>query len=294
MILRNTPPTSDLLRGLKRRLGLRSSGPLRDRNAATDEPRLTVVPLIGEGLTPSRGRLPELSPSARDTWIVFAPAGSELNPRLARIVGEIAWKRPDTDLIYGDEIARSSSPDAQAVLKPAFNPSLLLAADYIGVPLVVRGSAYHQLGGLAPSAGSASCYDFCLRGMQEGLSFQRATEFLAKHPGPRPAPDPENQKAALERLLACSTRSMQVLPGRRPGTLQVRQVFQDHPPVTLVVPTAQAAPEGGGARVPHVLSLLRSLKRSTWPMDRIEILIGDDRESSAIYDGEDWPFSTLR
>jgi hypothetical protein len=281
------------LTDLTRRLGARTSGRSLALTSTGDQPRLSLVPL-DQALRPALDRVPQLSPSARDTWLVFAPVNSDLNPGLARIVGEIAWRRPDTDVIYGDEIAASPS-GPEAVLKPAFNPSLLLACDYIGVPLVIRGSAYHQLGGLEPSAGSAACYDFCLRGQQEGLRFQRATQFLARHPGPRPDLHPDDQRAALERVLARSARSMQVLPGRRPGTLQLRETFRDHPPVTLVVPTRQAAAsEGSNGSVPHILAFLRSLKRSTWPMDRIEVLIGDDRESSAIYDGEDWPFRLRR
>lgn len=257
-------------------------------------PRFHHVPLDRE-LKPDLSCIPDLKPGDRDAWLVFAPGGSELNPRLERIVADLAWRRPDADLVYGDETVRRGA-EPEVVLKPALNPALLLAADYVGLPLVVRASAYVQLGGVSDEAGGAACYDLCLRALEEGLGLQRATEVLARHPGPRPTPPLEERRAALERMLARRGGMAEARPGRRPGTFEVRRLFREHPSVTLVVPTRRSAPEkpGGGAAEPFLHSFLRSLPASTWPMERIEVLVGDDLPGEAAYERESRPFRLRR
>ena len=66
-----------------------------------------------------------------------------------------------------------------------------------------------------------------------------------------------------------------------------------------MVPTNQSRPKDDQGRAldgakPHVINLLDSLGRSTYPADRIRVLIGDDTADDAIYRGRSDRFAVTR
>jgi hypothetical protein len=187
------------------------------------------------------------------------------------LVRNAAFKRPDGEIFYGDEADASG-----VLLKPCFNPSLLRSQAYTGAHLVVRGSSLHRLRGLRPETGTACLFDLVLRGEEDGAVIDAVREVLIAFSGRRPEPDGQERRQVLEQNLARQSGDIVVLPGLTPGSVRLRRTFDPPPVVTLVVPTRQTPSLGGR---PFIANLLESLRRSTWPMSRLNVLIGDDRPS---------------
>lgn len=256
---------------------------MRDAQAQTGLAFAALAPdLSGLGLGP------EAVEDAHDGWLALAPADVFLHPAFRTILLAAAEARPDVDVFYADDAALDSN-DAPLRLKPGWNPALLHAQDYIGYPVIVRGSAWRRLGGLDPRAGSAALYDLVLRAARSGMVVDALRDVLAAHPGVRPHPNDADRVAALRRALP---EGLEVLQGLAPRTSRVRRSFAQAPCVTLVVPTCQARRPDGR---PHVLALLDSLAAGAWPCDRLSVLVGDDVDDAAIYgDMSLWPFAIDR
>lgn len=234
----------------------------------------------------------------RNKWFVIAPDQVRLHPQFAEIVLRESSSRPDIDLYYGDEVAPGNGPDDRRVIvKPALDLTLLIADDYIGLPLIVRGSAMHRLGGLRPTANTAAAYDLVLRAISAGLGIGRITEVLAVHPGPRPRPEIDDRLAALRVWLAESADRFYLGNGLAPGTVQLKRHFTSFPDVTLLIPTCQSGQKqvSGDATIePFIISLLNSLGCTKWPMEKLHVLIGDDLRDDEIYRDRQWPFHVDR
>jgi hypothetical protein len=236
-------------------------------------------------------------PNERNKWVVIAPHQVRLNPGIKEIVLREAGPRPDIDLFYGDEVvARSGSEDHEIILKPALNLALLVADDYVGMPLIVRASAMHLLGGLRPAANTAAAYDLVLRAIRAGLGVSRITEVLSVFDGARLLPNRDDRRAVLRAWLTGAADPLEISDGLVEGTFQLKRRFTCFPDVTLVIPTRQSVnpnmQEATFAQ-PFILNLLKSLERTNWPMDKLYILIGDDLEDAEIYSGN-WSFQFRR
>jgi Glycosyltransferase like family 2 len=237
-------------------------------------------------------------PNERDKWVVVAPPHIRLHPGIREIVLRHSQPRPDVDLFYGDEVAAGNGRYGHdIILKPALDLALLLADDYVGTPLVVRGSAMHRLGGLRPAANTAASSDLVLRAISAGLGIGRITEVLAVHPGARPRPDPDDRRAVIDGWVAGSRDSFEVSNGLVPGTLQLKRRFVRFPDVTLVIPTRQSINSVIGDSTlnqPFIISCLNSLQCTNWPMDKLHVLVGDAIEDDRIYHKQRWPFCFRR
>lgn len=107
--------------------------------------------------------------------IFVAPAASELRPDLAAHLTRALAERPDIGIFYGDDAVVDGAGQVRSVhCKPAFNPALLMADDYIGFPLLIRVSA---LAGLSPDFGlrhgSAAWFRFLLGAISAGIGIDR-------------------------------------------------------------------------------------------------------------------------
>ncbi|HTK35877.1 MAG TPA: glycosyltransferase [Caulobacteraceae bacterium] len=251
---------------------------------------LTFVPLSSGGGRPAGDALAEV-PDDRKAWAVLAPPEALAAPSFERMVRIWSENRPDVDLFYGDDAALGETELARRLrLKPAFNLSLLAAQDYIGAPLIVRGSVLHQLGGVRGGMGEAGLYDLVLRAEAAGVVIDRIPHLLMAWPGLRPdAPVADRRRALADWIGA---RPFEAADGLAPGTLQLRRRFEAFPDVTLVVPTRQSGPKEGG--LPYVVELLDTLAATDWPMERLSVLIGDDTDKEESFPASRWPFQVRR
>src|SRR5690606_38273611 len=145
-----------------------------------------------------------------------------------RLVQAAALERLDVEIFYGDDVVVGEPPR----LKPTFDLAQLIAQDYIGAPLIVRGSALRRLGW--PESGP---YALVLRAEAAGVAIARTPEVLAAYPHSRPATPLEDRRRALQTWIGA--RPFEIAQGRTPETLQLRRRFERFPEVTLAVPTRQ-------------------------------------------------------
>jgi hypothetical protein len=230
-------------------------------------------------------------------WYLFTDNESRLHPHIADLLRVWAATRPEIDIFYGDEVVRDIDPSGLQLCKPCFDRTQIIGQDYIGWPIIVRGRALIQLGGLNPSVGSAVTYDLILRALSEGIGIERITEVLAVHRRPPPRSDIAHRAAALDRWQQRSAPGCEIRPGMVEGTFQLRRRLADPPEVTLVVPTRQACYAAAGSTNPSrpmILDLLESICWTDWPMDRLSVLIGDHVEDASIYKNYKWPFRVER
>lgn len=264
----------------------------------------SVVPLpLDAAFRPLDGaRLARLASGERPAGRVLfvAPAASDLRPDLLDAIRPVLAARPDVGIFYGDDAVLDGEGQVVRVhCKPAFNPALLMADDYIGFPLVIRTGAFATL---TPEFGmrhaSAAWFRFCLDAISAGIGIDRIPQTLIASPLERPKAKRRARAHALDRWFRGTGTPLRTGPGLTPGTLEVRRT-SDCPPVTLVVPTGQSRPkdadgEADRSAKPHVVNFLDSLSRSTYPAERIRVLIGDDEPDDAIYRGRSDRFALTR
>ena len=214
-----------------------------------------------------------------------------LHPELAALLRVHGAERPDVDVFYGDGVSSASTAAFQHLCKPEFDVTQLVAHDYAGLPLAIRGRALGVLLPAGPGGERAGSYAMLLRAIAGGLQVGRIAEVLGlRQPGAGMAPRAD-RLATLEILLAELSPDCFVRPGLAATTVEFCRRFDDPPPVTIVIPTAQARL---GDDLPMVFGLLDSLCRTDWPMDRLHVLVGDDHPDGSGYDGRDWPFHVQR
>ena len=248
---------------------------------------MTWAPLRPGGLALAAPDKIASVPDSPDAWVVFAPEDALAAPAFQRIVTLAAMARPEVEIFYGDDVALGVKGPERVRLKPAFDLTLLGAQDYVGAPLIVRGSALRKLGGVRGEMGEAGLYDLVLRAAARGAGIERLPHVLAACPGMRPTAPVADRRRALQSWIGGGP--FDVADGLTPDTLQLRRRFGAYPEVTLVVPTRQSGPDGA----PYVVELLDSLRGLDWPLDRLDVLIGDDSDRAATFDGR-WPFRIRR
>jgi hypothetical protein len=225
-------------------------------------------------------------------WYVFADPRAILNPALPALLRQQGATRPDIDIFYGDVVVTGQPP--RYVCKPSFDRTQLLAQDYIGLPFAVRGTALAALSGIDPKMKSAQCYDLLLRAAAAETGIDRITEVLAVNPPDGFAVSAADRLVAVQRYLALNVPGCDVAAGLIPGSLELRRTFDAVPDVTLVIPTRQQGRPGAESERPMIVGLLEGLCATDWPMERLTVLIGDDRPDGAIYETRDWPFRLSR
>lgn len=226
----------------------------------------------------------------RDTWIVFTARDALAPRRFCSLVEAHTLERLDVDVFYGDDLALGETTSLRRLrLKPSFDITQLTAQDYIGLPVIVRASAFRRLGGLRHEMGDACLYDLLLRAQAAGLGIERIPQVLLAWPDKRPTTSLAARRLALNSWIG--SRPLEIAEGLTPTSLQLRRTFTAFPAVTLVIPTCQAAL--GGAE-PFIIQLLDSLAATDWPMDKLSVVIGDDSGRTDVFASRRWPFSMTR
>ena len=121
----------------------------------------------------------------------------------------LSTERPDLDVVYGGG--------------PAFDPTRLLAEDYVGGPLAVRGRAMPVLADLL----QGPPYRLLLHALLAGLEIGRIDVPGPKLPGIPVLPE-------LLLMLPRLRPGCDAVPGLQPGTAELRRRFPNPPPVTVL------------------------------------------------------------
>jgi hypothetical protein len=168
-------------------------------------------------------------PACRAVFV--APAASELHPDLFASILAAMAERPDIGIFYGDDAVVDGAGQVSSVhCKPAFNPALLMADDYIGFPLVIRVSA---LASLTPDfgrrTGNAAWFRLLLDAISAGIGIDRIPQTLIASPLARPKAKRAARADVLDRWFQGSGAPLRTAPGLTPDTLEIRRSLDARP-----------------------------------------------------------------
>ncbi|MGF6765499.1 hypothetical protein P3T24_005839 [Paraburkholderia sp. GAS33] len=230
-------------------------------------------------------------------WYVLKDAGTELSAEFGPILQREAASRPDVGIFYVDHHVRS---EKVLDLRPDFDLALLLAYDYIGLPIAIQANALMKLEAGAKAYGSAFSYALLLQAVQTGIAIGRVAQTLATREKRYPQVPREVRQRVLEDWLGQDRVHFDLKPGIPPYALQLRRNSGETPPVTLCVPTRQSRPatHDGDAEAedkpPFITGLLETIARQDYPMDRLRVIVGDDLVDGSAYANRPWPFELTR
>ena len=244
-------------------------------------------------LQDEEGRVPKIQGGVH--WYVLSDAGTELSAEFGPILQREVTSRPDIGIFYVDHHVRSEkAPD----LRPDFDLALLLAYDYIGLPIAVKANALTKLEVGAKVYGSAFSYALLLQAVQTGIAIGRIAQTLATREKRYPQVLRELRQGVLEDWLGQDRIHFDVKPGIPPYALQLRRNSGETPPVTLCIPTCQSRSATGDRnaenRPPFITGLLETIVRLDYPMDRLRVIVGDDLPYGPAYADRPWPFELTR
>lgn len=253
--------------------------------------RLSMLLLKPGSLTPPGDGLANVA-NSRDAWLMIAPGDGRIHPLTGSIVDRLAAARPDVALFYADDVAYGEATLLEQVrLKPQFDRTLLAAQDYIGAPLLIRGSALHEIGGLRAELGDAALFELVVRVAEHGLSIGSIGEVMLVDGNRRTTAPVAARRGILERSPLYA--GYRVAEGTAANSLQLAAKWgADLPSVTLCVPTRRTIIEGGDGT--YIERLLHSLANVEWPADRLTVLVGDDVPGVPTWADKDWPFLLQR
>ncbi|MEZ5786309.1 MAG: glycosyltransferase [Xanthobacteraceae bacterium] len=181
---------------------------------------------------------------AKGDYCLAVEAGDVLSRQaLYRYVCAIN-QTPAAQLIYADEDEMSSFDErVRPFFKPAWNPQLALAMDYIGRSALYRTDCLRALGGASATTGAAWRWELLLRIMDGETRSAKAVRipFVTLHrrkgdAWPRPA-ELADGVAAVTAALARRNISAAMTVDQR-GWLAVKPRLPDPPPhVSIIIPT---------------------------------------------------------
>ncbi|KWE61725.1 hypothetical protein WT53_02295 [Burkholderia sp. MSMB2157WGS] len=224
---------------------------------------------------------------------MLSDAGTELSGEFEAVLQREAASRPDIGIFYVDHRFRSGEvPD----LRPEFDLTMLLAYDYIGLPIAVHANVLAKLHADARLHGAAFSYALLLQAVRAGIPIGRIAQLLATREKRYPQVPRENRQRVINDWLGQDHVRFELKPGIPSYALQLRRI-EELPPVTLCIPTRQGrAPSDDAAKEsrPFITGLLDTIARLDYPMDRLRVIVGDDLTDGSAYADKPWPFELTR
>ena len=168
-------------------------------------------------------------------WVVLT--AMNVQPRLALAAHLLAHARarPDVGVFYVDELVRDEQ-GAHTVLKPEFDLTWMLTANYIGLPVCVRSDILARFGGARDGDGIFRAHALLLQAASAGIAIARIPEVLAERTGPLTY-DRSLHLQAVARWLGPERPLYEVDDGRLPATLELRRSLANEaaPPLTICI-----------------------------------------------------------
>ncbi len=250
--------------------------------------RLSVLTIDSKLKLDLSGNLDNVS---NDNFFVIIPDEVNVRRDISEVLDLAREKRPDVDIFYGDEfLHRSSDNKKNHFCKPELNFSMLVADDYIGFPIFVRQTVLNRLLPDKKKLSKYAVYTILVKAALSGLSFQRISEFLITYKNPYPRLSVPERISILETEFKKAGWLYKFSQGLTENTVRMSKIFVTYPPVTIIVPTNRSSDNNHEISRPHILNMLDSFADLTWPMDKIRVIVGDDKGVDGIYENKKWPF----
>jgi O-antigen biosynthesis protein len=215
-----------------------------------------------------------------------APADAILNPQMGTIIEQYVLPRPDVHIFYADDAEYLLDERLRQIhCKPQLDKALLLARDYIGFPLLIRPNVLFDKGSFEKITSSDFWYDLCVRLSSSEISYERIPRTLIGMVGQRAQAGTQDRLGVLEKRLP----EYRFRSDSASGIIRAQRKFSSYPDVTVIIPTKRSLINDSEGAL-HITSLLDSLGKSTWPLERIHVLIGDDCGNDGFYAQSEWPF----
>lgn len=185
---------------------------------------------------------PALSQAAGE-FIVFLGQNDELAPESIYEVVLLLQEHPEADLVYADsdEIDDSGhrlNPD----FKPGWSPELLLCTDYISHPAFFKRELLEEIGGLREGFGRERDYDLTLRFTEKTGEVYHVPKVLYHGRISADSLDTGAEKESHRALSGALERRGvvgRVEAGLISGVFRVRPAIEDHPLVSVIIPTRE-------------------------------------------------------
>ena len=222
---------------------------------AEDEEVATAMRVIIADSAPRlTSRFTVISPSNPDAWdaplarvadgrpILHALllAGDEPGADALLELAVAIVRHPDRDLLYGDEVRLSPvSNEKEPFFKPDFSPDLLMSTNYIGRPWVATAALLAKTGVTPASLIADGEYDLVLRCVELAAGVHHIPKLLCQRAA-MALDDPEQEQAALERLLVRRGIAGEILATPIPGTWRVKRTVPSRGKVSIIIPTCAA------------------------------------------------------
>ncbi|WP_295528894.1 hypothetical protein [uncultured Pseudacidovorax sp.] len=204
-------------------------------------------------------------------WAVLTSSGVQTKPILAAHLLAHAAARPDVGIFYVDELVRDSRGD-WPLLKPDFDLTWLVSANYVGLPLCVRGDILARFGGVHGGGGAFQAYVLLLRAAAAGIAITRIPELLAERTTP-PRHDRLLHAQAVAQWLGPDRPLYEIVDGHLPSTLELlrRLTPEAAPPLTICL----VQDDSHGTAADTVLTVVQRLQRYDYPAP-IQLIVEHD------------------
>jgi hypothetical protein len=229
--------------------------------------------------------------TSSDQFSLIIPDGTKVREDVSILLDVARQKRPDVDIFYADEILHQASVNKKThFCKPELDFSMLVANNYIGFPVFIRNNVLIQLLAGKNKLSNYDLYSILIKAALSGIVFQRIPEFLIMYETAYPQLTVSERISILESQFKESGRAYSFVKGLTDNTVRLRKNFEKYPAVTIIIPTNRSKDKNNETARPYILNMLDSFVNLTWPMDKIRVIIGDNKGVNELYDGTKWPF----
>lgn len=178
--------------------------------------------------------------------VILVPTGCTIAADAVHTFERAFAQRPGAQLLYADEVlVDAGGRPVMPLLKPRFDPDLLMAVDYVGPVGAIRASALSAIGGFDPERPGCALLDLALRlAARFGESaVEHVPVILSMRQADRSTEEAEDVRlrgarlAATRASLVASVPSAEASPGPD-GVVRVRRLLPEPAPlVSIVIPT---------------------------------------------------------
>ena len=256
--------------------------------ACDDDAAAAVQAIVDDQMPHLANRFATLTPSDGNAWsgpvaradegrsvlyAVLSP-GDEPGADALLELAVAGGLNPDVDLLYGDEVRLSPvSAETEPFFKPDFSPDLLLSSNYIGRPWVATAALLAKTGASPASLMADGDYDLVLRCAESASGIHHIPKLLCRRAAME-LDTPEQERAALHRMLQRRGIAAEIAETPIPGTWRVKREVRTTGKVSIIIPTCAA--HG------YIETIIATLREKT-AYRNFEIIVIDN-----IPDGNKW------